>query len=105
MPRSEGERVNLSCHVGKHSVTNGLEKIVMPRALTVTVAVFFTIVVATKRTCLELIYECWVLAALDPVFTMEVLVVNNLGDTCLLSEGAFLGATIKLIGCQSDGGG
>jgi hypothetical protein len=55
MPRTEGERVYLGCYVGKHSSTNGLEKIFMTRALTVTVAVFLTVIVATERACLEFI--------------------------------------------------
>jgi len=58
MPRPEGERVDLGCYVGKHRGTNGLEKIFMARALTMTVAVFLTIIVATERACLELIGEC-----------------------------------------------
>jgi hypothetical protein len=105
MPRTEGKRVNLGCYVGKHSSTNGLEKVFMPGALTMTVAVFLTIVVATERACLELICKCWVLAAFDPILAMEVLVENNLSNACLLSEGAFLRTTIELIGCHSDGGG
>ena len=105
MPRSEGERIDLGCYVGKHSSTDGLEKIFMTRALTMTVAVFLTIVVATERACLEFLCKCWVLTAFDPVLTMEVLVENHLGDACLLSEGTFLGTTVELVGCHSDGGG
>jgi hypothetical protein len=55
MPRSEGERIDLGCYVSKHSSTNWLEKIFMTRALTMTVAVFLTVIVATERACLEFI--------------------------------------------------
>jgi hypothetical protein len=55
MSRSEWERVDLGCYVGKHSSTDGLEEIFMTRALTMTVAVFLTVIVATERACLEFI--------------------------------------------------